>query len=97
MTVLETDTDRGDAVGSILRNVVDLVEAQALLRERTGDLVDEHGARETTATNDLALRAGDGDVITDGDELDLVRLVGAERGVLLLRETEVEDVTGVVP
>jgi len=45
---------------------------------------------------DLSLRFADCDVITDDKELDAVRFLGVQRGVLFLCETEVEDVASVV-
>ena len=48
------------------------------------------------ATDDLALRLAHSDVISDNDELDAVGLVRVLCRILLLRKTEVQDVSRVV-
>ena len=48
------------------------------------------------ATDDLALRLAYSDVISDNDELDAVGLVRVLRRILLLRKTEVQDISRVV-
>lgn len=48
MTVLEADTNRGEARGEVFGGVVDFVKTRAAPGECTGNLVQKDGARKTS-------------------------------------------------
>lgn len=47
--------------------------------------------------NNLSLLSSNGNVITNDHKFDTVRLIGVKGGVLLSGESEVENITGIVP
>lgn len=97
MAMFQPDADGADPPCDPLSDVVDLIQAPALCCQSPGDLVDQDYAGEAPATDHPALRLAHRDVVADDDELNLVRLSSVLRSVLFGRETEIEDVAGIVP
>lgn len=49
------------------------------------------------SANNVSLGLSNRDVITDDDEFDTIRLFGMLRGILFLCQTEIKDISGIIP
>lgn len=73
-------------------DLLHLLKVRPGCRGGPSDLGDEHGPRQTSSAGDGPLRTGDGDIITDDDQVG--GDVWVRDGGLFAGETKVEDVAG---
>lgn len=88
--MIQPSAHRSHPRSDIFGDIVDLVDFGPLVRQSGSHLVHEHGSGESTTTDQATLRARDGDIVPYYCESE--RLVGVGDGMLLLRQTEEEDV-----
>lgn len=92
MTVVQPGANRTEHPTHSLCNIPTLVQTGSFIRHRRRGLVRQDGSGQTTSTDQCALFARDGDVVTDNDEACWVPRV--RDGVCFICEAEEKDVSG---
>lgn len=95
VTVLESNAHRTRALSDELGDMLNLIQARSLRSESSCHLVNDGGGRQPTASSQLPLRAGNGNVVAYDQEADRV-LAEVSGRPALFGQSEVEHISCVV-